>query len=249
MQLDPHDQNAPLEPKPDRGTEGLKLVAWGLLCTLVWLGVVVFAGAIVHAVDGESEASSETGLLIFVIGQALAGSIGWFVLPRWIMRRRGLPDLIAWRRPTSADVGLAFAGLVAIYVVLFIYATIVHVLGAESLEPQSTIDDDRLFVHTSVMIALGATVVLCAPIYEEAFARGFVLGGLRPQWGVAPAFVISAAVFSALHADLGSLIPFAIAAVILGLVYVRSGSLTAASLAHFGFNLIGFTATLVQQLG
>lgn len=248
-QLDPHDQNAPLEPKPDRGMEGLKLVAWGLLCTLVWLGVVVLAGAIVHAVDGESEASSETGLLIFVIGQALAGSIGWFVLPRWIMRRRGLPDLIAWRRPTSTDVGLAFAGLVAIYVVLFIYATIVHVLGAESLEPQSTIDDDRLFVHTSVMIALGATVVLCAPIYEEAFARGFVLGGLRPQWGVAPAFVISAAVFSALHADLGSLIPFAIAAVILGLVYVRSGSLTAASLAHFGFNLIGFTATLVQQLG
>ena len=117
------------------------------------------------------------------------------------------------------------------------------------MEPQSTIDDDRLFVHTSVMVALGILVIVCAPIYEEAFARGFVLGGLRPHWGLIPAFVVSAAVFSALHADLGSLIPFAIAGVVLGVVYIRTESLTAASMAHFGFNVIGFSATLVQQLG
>ena len=249
--FDDHGEQLPQQPEEerplDRGLEGFKLVAWGLLCTVAWLLVIVVTTAIVTEIDG-GEATSETGLLIFVVGQGLAGLLGWFVLPILIMRRRGQPGIVTWRRPTSIDLGWAVGGLLTIYAVLFIYTLIVTSIGVDSLEPQSTIDDDRLFVHTSVMIALGVLVVLCAPIYEEAFARGFVLGGLKPYWGMIPAFLISAAVFSALHADLGSLIPFAIAGVILGVVYVRSGSLTAASMAHFGFNVIGFSATLVQQL-
>ncbi len=235
------------ESQPDRGMEGLKLVGWGLICTLAWLLIVVATAAIVSEID-DPEVPSETGLLVFVVGQGLAGLVGWLVLPLLIMRRRGQSDVVYWRRPRDVDALWAAGGLLTIYAVLFAYTSIVAALGADSLEPQSTIDDDRLFVHTSVMIALGVLVVFCAPIYEEAFARGFVLGGLRPHWGMIPAFMISAAVFSALHADLGSLIPFAIAGVILGVVYLRTGSLTAASMAHFGFNVIGFSATLVQQL-
>ncbi|MXX81022.1 MAG: CPBP family intramembrane metalloprotease [Chloroflexi bacterium] len=232
----------------DRGLQGFRLVGWGLLCTLVWLLIIILTTAIVSEVDG-GEATSETGLLIFVVGQGLAGLVGWFALPLLIMRRRGQRGVVAWRKPTSTDVVWAVGGLITIYAVLFVYTLIVTSAGADSLEPQSTIDDKRLFVHPSVMIALAVLVVVCAPIYEEAFARGFVLGGLRPHWGLIPAFVVSSAVFSALHADLGSLIPFALAGVILGVVYLRTGSLTAASMAHFGFNVIGLSATLVQQLG
>ena len=250
QRIDLNDQGeVPSDERPlDRGIEGFKLLAWGLLCTLIWLLIIILTTAIVTEIDG-GEAISETGLLIFVVGQGLAGLVGWFALPLLVMRRRGQRGVVAWRRPSSSDVAWAVGGLITIYAVLFVYTLIVTTIGADSLEPQSTIDDDRLFVHTSVMIALGVLVVVCAPIYEEAFARGFVLGGLRPYWGMIPAFLISAAVFSALHADLGSLIPFAIAGVILGIVYLRTGSLTAASMAHFGFNVIGFSATLVQQLG
>ena len=237
------------EKPPDKGLEGLKLVGWGLLCTLAWLVVLFVTGGIVSAIDGADEATSEAGLLIFIVGQGAAGLFGWLVLPRLILRRRGQSDLINWRRPTVSDVAWAVGGLLVIYAALYAYTAIVVAFGAESLEPQSTIDDDRLFVHTSVIILLGVLVIACAPVYEEAFARGFVLGGLRPHWGMIPAFLVSAAVFSALHADLGSLIPFALAGVVLGVVYVRTESLTAASMAHFGFNVIGFSATLVQQLG
>ena len=237
------------EEPEDRGLEGFKLVGWGLLCTLAWLVVLLVTGLIVGMIDDTSEATSELGLFVFVIGQGTAGLVGWLVLPRLIMRRKQRMDVVAWRRPTSSDVAWAVGGLLAIYAVLFAYTAIVSVAGIDSLEPQSTIDEERLFVHTSVMIALGILVIVCAPMYEEAFARGFVLGGLKPYWGMIPAFLVSAAVFSALHADLGSLIPFAIAGVILGVVYVRTGSLTAASMAHFGFNVIGFSATLWQQLG
>ncbi|MCY4617722.1 MAG: type II CAAX endopeptidase family protein [Chloroflexi bacterium] len=237
------------EQPEDRGLEGFKLVGWGLLCTLAWLVVLLVTGLIVRMIDDSGEAISETGLLAFVIGQGTAGLIGWLVLPRLVLRRKQRTEIITWRRPTSTDARWAVGGLIAIYAVLYAYIAIVSAAGLESLEPQSTIDDDRLFVHTSVMVALGILVIVCAPIYEEAFARGFVLGGLKPYWGMIPAFVVSAAVFSALHADLGSLIPFAIAGVILGIVYLRTESLTAASMAHFGFNVIGFSATLYQQLG
>ena len=242
----PHD---PPDQPEDRGIAGFRLVGWGLLCTLAWLVVLLVTGVIVRAIDDADEATTELGLLIFVIGQGAAGLIGWLVLPKLILRRRGQSSVMSWRRPTGSDFAWAIGGLLAIYAVLYAYTAIVSAAGLESLEPQSTIDDDRLFIHTSVMIALGVLVIVCAPIYEEAFARGFVLGGLRPYWGLIPAFLISAAVFSALHADLGSLIPFAIAGVILGVVYLRTESLTAASMAHFGFNVIGFSATLVQQLG
>ncbi|MYA00391.1 MAG: CPBP family intramembrane metalloprotease [Chloroflexi bacterium] len=237
------------QPPEDRGLEGFKLVGWGLICTLAWLVVLLITGALVAAIDEADEAASETGLLVFVIGQGAAGILGWFILPKLILRRRNQSRLISWRRPGGSDIAWAIGGLLAIYAVLYAYTAIITAAGLESLEPQSTIDDDRLFIHTSVVVALGILVIVCAPIYEEAFARGFVLGGLRPHWGMIPAFVVSAAVFSALHADLGSLIPFAIAGVVLGIVYIRTESLTAASIAHFGFNVIGFSATLVQQLG
>jgi membrane protease YdiL (CAAX protease family) len=215
---------------------------------LAWLVVLLVTTVVVQAIDDADEARSEVGLLVFVIGQGIAGLIGWLVLPWLILRRRGQSSVMSWRRPTGNDLAWAIGGLLAIYAVLYAYTAIVNAAGLESLVPQSTIDDDRLFVHTSVMVALGILVIGCAPIYEEAFARGFVLGGLRPYWGLIPAFVISAAIFSALHADLGSLIPFAIAGVVLGVVYLRTESLTAASMAHFGFNVIGYSATLVQQL-
>lgn len=243
------DSHLPPDHSEDRGLAGFRLVGWGLLCTLAWLVVLLIVGVVVRTIDDADEATTELGLLVFVIGQGAAGLIGWFVLPKLILRRRGTSSLISWRRPNGSDLAWAVGGLLTIYAVLYAYTAIVSAAGLESLEPQSTIDDDRLFVHTSVMIALGILVIVCAPIYEEAFARGFVLGGLRPHWGLIPAFLISAAVFSALHADLGSLIPFALAGVILGVVYLRTESLTAASMAHFGFNVIGFSATLVQQLG
>lgn len=236
-------------PEPeDRGLAGLKLVGWGLLCTLAWLGVLLITTVVVRVIDG-GEAESEAGLLIFVGGQATAGLLGWLILPRLIMRRRGQTALVSWRRPRGKDILWAIGGLVAIYVVLYVYVAVVTAAGWESLEPQSTIDDSRLFAHTSVIVLLGVLVIALAPLYEETFARGFVLGGLRPHWGIVPAFVVSSAVFSALHADLGSLIPFALAGLVLGVLYVRTDSLTAATMSHFGFNVVGFSATLIQKLG
>ena len=238
----------PDNPNPPRPLSGLGVVGWGLVCTAAWLVILLIATAISSAIEGDAGVATESSSLVFVAGQGLAGIIGWFVIPRIVLRRRNSSQLLYWRRPSLGDILSAATALGIIYVTLFIYITIVEALGQDQLVPQSTIDEGRLYHHTSVIIALGIVVIIAAPIYEETFARGFVLGGLRRSWGIVPAFLISAAVFSALHADLGSMIPFAIAGVILGLLYVRTDSLTAPTIAHVGFNVIGFSATLWQQL-
>lgn len=236
------------DPDAPRPLSGLGVVGWGLVCTAAWLVILLVATAIASAIEGDAGVATETSSLVFVVGQGLAGVIGWFAIPIIVLRRRNTPQLLRWRRPSLGDLVSAATALGIIYITLFIYVTIVEALGQDQLVPQSTIDEGRLYHHTSVIIALGILVILAAPIYEETFARGFVLGGLRRNWGILPAFLISAAVFSALHADLGSMIPFAIAGVILGLLYVRTDSLTAPTIAHIGFNVIGFSLTLGQQL-
>lgn len=234
------------QPRP---LSGLGAIAWGLVCTAAWLVVLLLASAITSALEDDAGNATETSSLVFVIGQGVAGIVGWFLIPRIVLARRRVSYLVSLRRPALRDVLWAGAGLAIIYLTLFVYISIVEALELDQLVPQSTIDDADLFSYTSVVVALGILVILAAPIYEETFARGFVLGGLRASWGIVPAFLVSAAVFSALHADLGSLIPFAIAGLVLGLLYVRTDSLMAPTIAHIGFNVIGFSATLVQQLG
>ncbi len=244
------DSNVPAlssDSEAPRPLSGLGVIAWGLVCTAAWLIIILIATAISSELEHDPGITGEAGSLVFVVGQGLAGIVGWYLIPRLILRRRRVGHLVRWRWPVFSDFAWAAAGLAVIYLTLFLYVAIVEGFGQDQLVPESTIDDDSLYAHTSVVIALGILVILAAPIYEETFARGFVLGGLRPRWGVIPAFLISAAVFSALHADLGSLIPFAIAGVILGWLYLRTGSLTAPTIAHVGFNLIGYSATLVQQ--
>ena len=214
-------------PPSSQPWSGGQILVLGLACLIVWFAILVFAGGIVAAFEWEEGAAEYQATL--VIGQLAGGIIGWLAMPIWYLRRRRMEGLIRWPRPQWRDAGEAGLGLIGIYIALAVYMLIIGVIGADNLQPESTIGDDDLYAHTIVVVLLGLMVVLAAPIYEEAFARGFLLGGLRRAWGIIPAFLISAAVFAALHADLGSMIPFAIAAVVLGLLYHRSGNLTAAS--------------------
>ena len=43
------------------------------------------------------------------------------------------------------------------------------------------------------------------------------------------------------------MIPFALVGLIFGFAYIRSESLTAPTIAHLAFNIIGFTATIASE--
>lgn len=85
---------------------------------------------------------------------------------------------------------------------------------------------------------LAVSAIVIAPLVEELFFRGMLLGMLTTQLGrVWPAVLLSGAVFGAIHFQQPqAILPLASMGVILGYVRVRYRSLTVCVLAHALFN-------------
>jgi membrane protease YdiL (CAAX protease family) len=79
-------------------------------------------------------------------------------------------------------------------------------------------------------------VVFAAPFFEECLFRGFLFRQLRNRMGVAPAVLISSAVFAAIHFDVGTFLHLFVLGGVLALVTERSGGLLAAMLVHGFWN-------------
>lgn len=225
------------------------IFGWTLGALVAYLVFAVIAGALTGA--DASESASESDLLIRLILGGIAGTLAGFVVVPAIALRRQAVRPPSWLRLRAGDIGLAAVILIASYGTLLIYTLIVEAIGAERLVPESTIEDDDFRQTALVAAVTGVLVIGVAPFAEEFLFRRFVLGGLRAAWGASwgawPALLISAALFSALHADLGSMIPFAVIGLIFGAAYLRSGSLTAPTLAHLVFNIIGFAVTTANR--
>ena len=217
------------------------ILGWTLAALVAYFIFAIIAGAL--TVDDESEGA----LLIRLILGGIAGTLAGFIAVPAIALRRQAVRPPSWLRLRAADIGLAAVILIASYATLLIYTVIVEAIGADRLVPQSTIEDDDFRQTALVAAVTGVLVIGIAPFAEEFIFRRFLLGGLRAAWGAWPALLISAALFSALHADLGSMIPFAIIGLIFGAAYLRSGSLTAPTLAHLVFNIIGFAVTTASR--
>ena len=145
--------------------------------------------------------------------------------------------LTMWRAPVAAF---------GCYVMVFTYAVIVKALGLGPLEPQSTVPFE--IVRDPLAIGLtGVAAVVGAPLTEELFFRGLVFGGLL-RWGFWPAAVLSGALFSSVHLDLGSLIPFFIIGVVMAWLFWRRGNLWESISFHVCFNLTSFLLLLATEV-
>jgi hypothetical protein len=181
----------------------------------------------------------------------------FFGVPWLALRRRG-------HRP-FADAGLAAGGarellggfVVGVVNMLLCAAPITVVMNAafERLAPGLVerfslvgLFADRGPVETALVFA-GA--VVAAPIGEEFFFRGFLLRRARPRtergWHVG-AVVVVALLFSAMHLDPIGFVTRLELGVVLGLVFVRSGSLYASIGAHAGSNALACAAMLATNL-
>lgn len=115
---------------------------------------------------------------------------------------------------------------------------------------------DRLFPHSSqgheesvaslrVHPAVSfLRICLLAPVMEETLTRGILLGGLEAVWGWPLALMVSAAVFALLHFNLVQTLSALVCGVVLGLLYLYTGSLLCCILAHAAYNCISFFTIL-----
>jgi membrane protease YdiL (CAAX protease family) len=96
----------------------------------------------------------------------------------------------------------------------------------------------QAFAHPAALAALAAAVVAVVPPAEELFFRGLLYGWLRRRLGCAPAVVVDALLFGAAHGQPALLLPLAAVGAGLCLLYERTRTLWAPTLAHAALNAL-----------
>jgi membrane protease YdiL (CAAX protease family) len=158
---------------------------------------------------------------------------GWQLFAAWTfsLRRDRLP-WSAWGflRPKTAIVWAVPVALVVTYVVGTLY-------DAMANPPQQNVID--AFPHTTTgLILFALTACVVAPVFEEAFFRGFVFKGLARSWGPVWGAMVSSALFAAAHEQLTIFVPIFVLGLALCWVYQKTGSLWATIALHCLFNSI-----------
>ncbi len=159
--------------------------------------------------------------------------------PREFARISGLSAIKVSRVPL-------ICGLVVLtYIGVFIYSLAAAASGISWLQPDSTVPQ-AVTREDSTLFITGIVTLIGAPLTEEIFFRGLIFGGLL-RWGFWPAALISGFLFSGVHFDPGSLLPFMGIGVLLAWVYWRRRSLWDAVLFHFIFNATSFALMLALR--
>ena len=217
----------------------------GIALSLAFL-ITIGALGILEAVKPDASNSDELWALFlatFVIDVAALVILPMVLLGggRCALSRLGL------RRPSGRDLSWGILGLIGALVAIWVYIGIVELINIEVLNPVSSIDEDEIFDSVGLVVITGILVVLVAPVAEEIFYRGFLFAGLGKRYGFIIGVLGSAALFSAVHFDVGSLIPFALVGIVFALIYWRSRSLNSTIIAHGLFNAIFYVAIVSDR--
>jgi membrane protease YdiL (CAAX protease family) len=225
-------------------------IAWGPKEVLQAVGIVIagfifLSGAVAlvaAAADLELSKPQLLGISLvgtFVMDCALIALAAIFTLGKYRLRWSALGF-----RPLPLDrAWVPAAAVVGIFLIVGANALLVKLMGLEDLlpkvSPYEDIGDSR-----ALMVMLGITVILAAPIAEETFFRGFMFGGLAKRLGFFWAALASGLLFSLPHGQPMMFVPITLIGVLFAWVYVYTGSLWTSIAAHLVWNLISLTVIL-----
>lgn len=88
-------------------------------------------------------------------------------------------------------------------------------------------------------------VCIFTPIVEEVLIRGYLLNGIQKTSGTIIALLISAVIFALLHFNMAQTLSALLCGLILGVLYINTGSLFACIIAHSGYNIISYVMTIL----
>ena len=142
------------------------------------------------------------------------------------------PPAVPWKTGTLTFV----AAWPVVLLVMAVWQNGLNLLGFP-LEKQEAIDLFAKAKDPRWLAFLGAFAVVLAPITEELVHRGAIFRYARERLPRVLAVVLPACLFAALHWNLGSFAPLAVLAMILSVVYERTGDIRITMIAHGLFNL------------
>jgi membrane protease YdiL (CAAX protease family) len=232
----PGDATAPAVP---RWGLGAAAIGWagGLLCGSVLLAVwIVVTGRDSAALS--SIAIAQVGFWIGLLGAVVVTS-----------RRGGTGDVrrdFGLRfRPVDALVGSA-CGLGAQLGVVLLYLPFQSFFDSKDLDRPARELADKAHGVTFIVFAL--VIAIGAPVVEELFYRGLLLGSLRRYMASGPAVLVSAVLFGVTHFELLQLPALALVGVLFAVLTLRAGRLGPAVWAHVAFNATTVVALGVERL-
>ncbi len=227
--------------------------AWGLSDALGWFvaglfaQVVLASAAITWFYDGETP-SPQPVILLFVVQLGLWFAYG--VGPIITTRRRGngpVADLGASVRIGDLGVGLATGIVLQLLVLPLLYWPIGQLVD---IDPGQAAEDLVDTVDgTADIIMMTVIVAIMAPLVEELFYRGLVLGALRRHVPDAAAIGIQGLLFGAAHFQGVQLPGLVVVGLAFGALRIRYGRLGPCWAAHFGFNAVTLAVLLNDVAG
>ena len=227
---------------------------WGLFAsrigTVPWsMRDVVVASAIFAPIGVGG--SLGLGLLlarsVLADDKILAAVLGSTLLPvaliagAWLfgLRRYNVPASLLGFKRTSATSAL-WLPVVALAIGLSttgVYALTMEALGFDILVPNQNLEEIGA-LDGFARVPTFAIVGLLAPFGEEVFFRGFLLAALVPIIGGLRGALVSSAIFSVAHLNVGTLFPIFVMGMLLAWLYLRTGSIWPAFVAHAAQNLL-----------
>ena len=215
------------------------------LVTLVGVQVVVggFGVALLLAVG--IEVGGAPLLAVVLVTQLVAAAILLTIPARG---RRG-PRLLLGpvrARPGHLGVGLA-VGAVGLVLAYGVNALLLRLAG--STEPVEQLLLEELTAGSAAVVLAVLAAVVLAPLTEEIVFRVLLLGALRRRAGDVPALVGSTLAFTIAHAEVATSQPLALVGLgglglLLGVSYLRTGTVVVPIVAHATFNAVSLALAL-----
>lgn len=202
----------------------------------LWMVSIIFHGF---------EASEAITLKAILVNSVLYGSLVLGIFGVIGFQGKSAVSIFALqpsRFPGAAATGLLW--LVISYPLILATQAIVEQFSSGADDSQLIV---RFFLEHPDFKSRAAVVfmaVVVAPVAEEIIFRGYFYGVIRRYGGRIPALLVSSILFAAIHVHLPSLLGLFLLAMILCLLYERTGSLWANITLHAAFN----TSTIVSLI-
>jgi membrane protease YdiL (CAAX protease family) len=215
-----------------------KSVSWDISDILRVSIIVMFSGYALGAVRLNMDINLRIMLNTFLIDVIAGTAILYFILVKY--------------REKISSLGITFKDfyknvLSGITAYVFILPILISVLILSILfldrigykaPPQPVFDMFFEEKRSNVILFLTIFVSVLGPVIEEIFFRGFLYSAVKKRFGIFTGVLLSAALFSMLHANILGFLPIMILGVLMAFLYEATGSLVASISVHILHNSI-----------
>lgn len=209
----------------------------GILWTAVWFGFMLFYTALDVAVWRKAAFNSGKYLNLLSIVLCTAGFLTLLIKKNNI--KINLFAHISFR-------GILLAAGCAVLFYFILDKGLDPLFAKIFPESEESYQQAIRFLRQSPVVGFFQVCVL-APFIEEILMRGFLLGGLSVNYGKGAALFVSAFVFALLHFNMVQTLSAFVCGLVLGLLYLHTGSVFCCILAHSGYNLISYMAMMLPS--